>query len=150
MPEININPGELHVSRDENEAIIANDLCGSLVVAMYDPSNTMGALACIMLPQAPPGHEEGSQFAATAIPKLLNLLIEQGAARDRIVVKMVGGSSFMGSGVFSIGKRNVAKAREVLGELGLTIAGEDTGGSHKRNVRFDIKTGKLTIENIAK
>ncbi|MBI5185489.1 MAG: chemotaxis protein CheD [Nitrospinae bacterium] len=150
MPEININPGELHVSRDEGDTIIAKDLCGSLVVAMHDPTNAVGAMAYIMLPQAPPGHEEGLQFAATAIPRLLNLLIEQGAAKDRIAAKLVGASCLIASGVFSIGKRNVAKAREVLGELGLAIAGEDTGGSHKRNVRFDIKTGKLTIENIAK
>lgn len=150
MPEININPGELHVSCDESDTIIAKDLCGSLVVTMHDPSKLVGAMAYIMLPQAPPGHEEGFQFAATAIPRLLNLLIEQGAAKERIAVKLVGGSSFMGSGVLSIGKRNAAKAREILGELGLAIAGEDAGGSHKRNVRFDVKTGKLAIENIAK
>jgi chemotaxis receptor (MCP) glutamine deamidase CheD len=56
----------------------------------------------------------------------------------------------MGSGIFSIGKRNVARAKEVLGEMGLAIAGEDTGGEHKRNLKFNIKTGVLSIENIAK
>lgn len=150
MPEIIVHPGEYCVSKDKGEIVIAKDLCGSLVVTMHDPSIGAGALAYILLPQAPPGQEEGFQFAATAIPRLLKLLMEQGASKDRIAAKLVGGSCVMGSGIFSIGKRNVAWAKETLREIGLAVAGEDTGGSHKRNVRFDIKTGKLAIENIAK
>ncbi len=151
MKEIALNPGEYHITKKGGDVLVAVDVCGSVVVTMYDPSTTIGGAAHLILPTPPPGHEkEGSQFVTTGIPNLLDQITKEGAVKEQVAVKLVGGSCFLGSGIFSIGKRNVAKARETVSDLGLNIAGEDTGGAHKRNVKFHIKTGGLEIENIAK
>jgi chemotaxis protein CheD len=129
---------------------------GSCVgVAVYDATSRVGGLAHVMLPdsrQFPPG-QNPAKFADTALPALVEEMVRQGAARARLVAKLAGGAQMFNfdqhsSPILNIGQRNVAAVKEALKKLGITVAGEDTGGSVGRTMILDAASGVVYIRII--
>ncbi|HVZ81984.1 MAG TPA: chemotaxis protein CheD [bacterium] len=127
---------------------------GSCVgVALYDPAVRSGGLAHVMLPSSRLSskvHLPG-KFADTAVPALVEGLLRQGAVRERLVAKLVGGAnmfSFLPQATVSIGVRNAAAVREKLTEMGIPILAERTGGDQGRTILFDLKDGRLEIRRL--
>ncbi|NLM37182.1 MAG: chemotaxis protein CheD [Firmicutes bacterium] len=90
------------------------------------------------------------KFADTAIPDLISSLQKEGAMKERMVVKIAGGSQmFNFNGLNSqvqIGARNIAAVEKIMAELGLKIVSRNVGGHVGRSVYMDLETGNVTIK----
>jgi chemotaxis protein CheD len=49
-----------------------------------------------------------------------------------------------------IGRNNVKKVRDVLGEIGIRIVAEDVGGDYGRTIDFYAEDGRLKIKSLGK
>ncbi|MBX3415919.1 MAG: chemotaxis protein CheD, partial [Pirellulales bacterium] len=115
-------------------------------VAIVDPRAKLGVLAHVVLPESNGRRGSPGRFADTAIPHMLELLKERGAARRGLVVKMAGGAQmFACSSQLQIGDANAAAVRRVLRSAGLAIHAEDIGGTEGRKITVDCATAQLTI-----
>lgn len=129
---------------------------GSCVgLTLYDPLSKIGGMAHVMLPTssiAREGQLNLAKYADTALPALLNKLIDMGASHSRLVAKMAGGAqmfAFAGAGdSMRIGPRNVESCKAGLEQMGIPLIGEDTGGNYGRTVELDCTTGIFTIRSV--
>lgn len=131
---------------------------GSCVgLTLYDPVSKVAGMAHIMLPSssiAREGQLNRAKYADTAIPALLELLSQLGAAKTRLQAKLAGGAqmfSFSGNNdLMRIGARNVESCKEILHDLKIPISGEDTGGSYGRTIELSNETGIMKIRSVNK
>lgn len=136
--------------------IIRTTGLGSCVgLTMYDPQLKLAGMAHVMLPTseiAREGNVNKAKYADTALPELLEKMLQLGASQSRIVSKMAGGSqmfSFSGAGeTMRIGPRNAESCREWLKKLKIPLVAEDTGGNYGRTIEMDCETGLLTIRSV--
>ncbi|NPV88226.1 chemotaxis protein CheD [Coprothermobacteraceae bacterium] len=132
--------------------ISAIGLGSCVAVAMYDPSQRIGGMVHVLLPESRGQKTElPGKFADTGVPYLLDLMLEKGAFVNRLVVKIAGGASLMSVNVGSfgdIGKRNVEAVRTALSNLGLMVTAEDVGGHEGRTFTLDVGTGVFTVKTV--
>lgn len=143
----------------QGDGVLVTVGLGSCVgVALYDPKNKVAGLAHILLNDSAryikPGsnHFNPAKFADTAIPELVKAMENLGAQRGNLVAHIAGGSSlfnfkFNGAG---IGEKNLAEVHAKLGELGIAILSENSGGNYGRTMRFYASSGKVEISTVSK
>jgi len=134
---------------------ILRTILGSCVgICLYDPETMKGGLSHIMLPSIKTKMMSPSKYADSAIPILMEKLIEFGARRERLVAKIVGGATMFNirdnSIMGEIGKNNITKVRDVLTDLKIKIIAEDVGGDFGRTIDFYLETGEVKIKSIGK
>ena len=132
------------VEREE----IGRSVLGSCIgLALYHKRAKLGALGHIVLAEADGRSGPPGKFADTAIPEMLKQLADVGANKTGLVAKLAGGSHmFGGKGPIQIGDDNHAAVTKILGELNITIVGQNVGGTKGRKITFDGGTGSLTVE----
>ncbi len=131
---------------------------GSCVgVTLYDEATKIAGMAHVMLPStelAKNSEINRAKFADSALPDLVEMMINAGAGRMRLRAKMAGGSQMFkfsgGSDTLRIGPRNVEACKDALRKLGIPLIAEDTGGSHGRTIELFTDTGKLVISTASK
>jgi chemotaxis protein CheD len=127
---------------------------GSCVgLALYDPGLRVGGLAHIMLPSSRLNSKTAlpGKFADTAAQALVDEMKKQGATRERLVAKMVGGAnmfSFLPQSTVSIGLRNASAVREKMEEMGIPILSERVGGEQGRTIVFGLEDGRIEIRRL--
>ncbi|MGQ9677403.1 MAG: chemotaxis protein CheD [Chloroflexota bacterium] len=146
--------GEIRVSRDPRDILVAYGLGSCVGVAAFDPAVNCGALAHVMLPGGKENGGEGrsAKHATAAIPMMLEVLQSMGCSRSRLIWKIAGGAQVLsvpgGCPQLQIGERNVAAVKKVLQELGLMLSGEDTGGRSGRTMQLLIgQRGKVIVRS---
>ena len=139
--------------------VIATYALGSCVgTAIYDKGSGIGGLSHIMLPDSKMVKERGSvnrkKYANTAIPDMVDELVQYGASRRNLRAKIAGGANMFGAqslGTFgNIGERNVESVKKELQKLGIPLIGEDTGANYGRTVFLDLESGVYRIKSIGK
>jgi chemotaxis protein CheD len=155
--DIGADPGYVQVGVGESalatepEVLITRALGSCVGATLWDPRTHIGGMAHVMLPAHPAGAFSGRphRFADIAIPELVEQLVDAGAGRHRLIVKVAGGSSmFKGeSGLDSIGGRNVAAVLEQIAKCGLRVSSADTGGSHARTIELRLDSGVLLVRS---
>ncbi len=126
---------------------------GSCVgVVLHDQVRGLSGLAHIMLPERLRGDESIGKYADTAIPTLLARLEQLGSRRRDICAYLAGGAnmfqSCQDSRLATVGEKNLAAVRQILGGLGIPIQREHTGGRQGRTVVFDGHTGELEVKTL--
>lgn len=128
---------------------------GSCVgLTLHDPYSKIAGMAHVMLPSSTiaRGEVNLAKYADTAVPELLQKIINLGAYKSRIVAKMAGGSqmfSFSGrEDTMRIGPRNIESCRAKLEELNIPLVAEDTGGNYGRTIELNCNTGVLFIRSV--
>ncbi|MEK7380325.1 MAG: chemotaxis protein CheD [Gemmatimonadota bacterium] len=129
---------------------------GSCVaVILHDPEARVGGLAHVLLPTAAVGDRPDAtpgRYAQSAVPALLEAVLAAGAARHRVVARLVGGATMLrdltAPGLIAIGERNTVAARRALDTLSLPLVGEAVGGDCGRSVRFDLLAGTVTVRSV--
>lgn len=129
---------------------------GSCVgLTLFDPLRKIAGMAHVMLPSSNIARDlqfNVAKYADTAIPDLLQKMIDSGAKREGLQAKMAGGAqmfTFAGqSDSLRIGPRNIESCIHLLGELGIPLLGQDTGGSYGRTIEFDSRSGILSIKSV--
>lgn len=129
---------------------------GSCVaILLHDPVARVGGMAHVLLPSPALSRKDDNpaKFPQTAVPRLVELMAEQGASVRRISGRLVGGASmFTGlgaPGTIQMGERNIVASRQALHQQGVAIVGEATGGDFGRTVRLWVADGRVEISSVA-
>ena len=148
-PNVYLYPGRIFTSV---EPMVVSTILGSCVaVCLWDPSAAVGGINHFLLPSNPSRGASDPRYGDTAMTRLIDSMVERGAATRRLVAKIVGGASvldaFAGARK-SIGDQNVAIAREFLSRLDIRITGDQTGGRKGRKLLFHTGNGTAYVKEI--
>lgn len=144
--------GDCKTARGEKK-LITRDLGSCVGIAVRDPETGVGGLLHIMLPAYVPDGSGMSfnpaKYADTGIDEMIRMLVQAGAARERLVAKLAGGAHMTRSPDVpewnDISSRNLKAVRKKLGELQIPVLAEAVGAHHPRTVIFEPASGMLTI-----
>jgi chemotaxis protein CheD len=144
--------GELVVSNTPDDVLVSIGLGSCIGLALVEPSKGLGALAHIMLPEAP---EEGdaaggeAKFADVAVPRLVERMRDAGALPSRMQAAVVGGASmfaFSGGSGLDIGPRNEREVLTQLERCHVRVLATATGGTTGRTMRVHVADGRVTVK----
>jgi chemotaxis protein CheD len=140
----------MRISDQVDDTIITYSLGSCIGMTVYDPVRKIGGMIHFMLPQSKISPDKAigkpAMFADTGIPLLLNSMLAHGAAQERLIIKVAGGSQLMDNNkIFNIGERNFLILRKILWTNNLLIKGQHIGGSFARTLKLDIATGRVTV-----
>jgi chemotaxis protein CheD len=143
---------DFQTSSNPDDIIITYSLGSCIGMTVYDPATRVGGMIHYMLPLSKISPDKAlvkpAMFADTGVPELLKKVLELGASKSRLVVKVAGGSQLMDQHkVFNIGERNFLILRKILWKNNILIKAADVGGVISRTVRFELGTGKVTIKS---
>ena len=122
-----------------------------IILSIYDAARRVGGLAHIMLPDSA-GMDMTSinpiKFADTAVPALIEAVLDEGALRIGLEAKIFGGSEmFPPTEDFTntIGRDNTKAVKAILKKYNIPLKSEDTGGTHGRSIEFDLNSGMVKV-----
>ena len=141
-----VGVSDLKISNKPDDTLITYSLGSCIGLVIWDPVAIVGGLLHYMLPDSNLDKTKAamnpSMFADTGIPMLFKETYKLGAVKNRLIIKVFGGSQIMDSdGVFNIGKRNYMILRKMFWKNKVMISKEDVGGTVNRTVSLDIGTG---------
>jgi chemotaxis protein CheD len=151
--KVPVQIGEVKVGGDD--ALLFTIGLGSCVaIVLYDAEVRVGGMAHAMLPTPANGRQSPSlgRFVTTAVPALLERMVEHGAVPARLRARLAGGASMFESVLTEYGRklgpRNVQAARDALAGMGIPVDGEDVGGNHGRSVFLTVADGRLVVTSV--
>ena len=101
---------------------------------------------CLVAEQVSTKAEE-TKYVDVAIDRMLKGLQANGAKRQDLEAKLIGGANMFPSiASDDIGKDNVLSAKDKLKAEGIKIVGESVGGSQGRSIEFSPTTGVVTVK----
>jgi chemotaxis protein CheD len=150
---IAVGLGEIQISSSSQDILVAYGLGSCVGVGIYDPAIKLAGMLHAVLPSHPNGGVDNSpKYVDSGIVALLVQMLQKGADRSRLIVRMAGGANMLVAPgfnqTFNIGTRNVETAYLTLASLGLCLASQEVGGNAGRTLRFYISDGRMTIRAI--
>ncbi len=152
---VSVGIGQLAVSKDTREILVAYGLGSCIGVTVWDPQARIGGLVHVLLPDSEgrrADDKEPARFADTGIDMLIKKVTEAGGSARRLTVKIAGGAAVLGPAnaeKFKIGERNAEAIRERLKKHGLHLGAADTGGVKGRTLEMHMATGKTFVRTAA-
>jgi len=135
-----VGVAEVKGTREASDILIAPSLGSGVGVCAYDPQERVAAIAYFLLPESRGDESAPGKYADTAIPSLLERIVELGADPERVRVALVGGAQlggFRGAGIrLEIGARNVSAAQALLEQANIPIVAADIGGIEGRTLHM--------------
>ena len=145
MANANARMGEMVISTNPTDELVALGLGSCIALAMIDPEAGVGGLAHVVLPESANGAGPPAKFADTAVPELLAQMRAAGADAARVQTAIAGGASmFDTTQQLDIGARNREAVHDALRTAQLTCHAEQTGGGQGRTVRVSVGAGVVT------
>jgi chemotaxis protein CheD len=152
---ISVGIGQLAVSKDPAEVLIAYGLGSCVGISCFDPQAKVAGLAHILLPASEgkrPDSQEPARYADLGIDTLIREMAALGALPRRLVVKLAGGAtvlSIANTEKFKIGERNAEAVKDRLQRHGIFPAAVDLGGTRGRTMELHPGTGKTFVRTAA-
>lgn len=145
--------GEIKISRDPGELLVAYGLGSCLGIGVFDPIARVAGMLHAILPANPNGSSENAgKYVDTGVALLLEQMIKLGGERRRFILRMAGGANMLiapgMSSVLNVGSRNVESAFAIFTTLNLKLASHEVGGNVGRTVRFYVADGRMTIRTM--
>ena len=150
--EINVRIGAMEVAK--NPKVLKTVLGSCVALILYDKSSRIGGMAHIFLPRKKPESvgEPDSKYADTAVPALLDAVVELGARRQNIFAFMVGGGNIFKplkkTTLPTVAELNVQVTQESIKEHRIPLLGCDVGRDKGCKVSFDLSTGDMVIVDL--
>ena len=149
---IEVESHTMQVSNNREEVLVAHGIGSNINLVLYDPEAHVAGMMNIMLPHSQSSVETAQLmpllYADTGIVNLFREFHAKGGRLERTKAYVCGASNIMGKDdTFSIGKRNYLILRKIFLKNGIEIIGEDVGGSHSRNVYFDLGQGQYSVRS---
>lgn len=149
--KIIVSVADMKVSKNPHDTLITYSLGSCIGVAIYDPFVKVGGLLHFMLPDSRIDPQKALKnpwtFADTGIPSLFKEAYMLGAGKQRIKVKVAGGSQIMDNcGFFNIGKKNYIAIKNIFRANGILVSAEDVGGSGNRTLSIELSSGKVFLK----
>jgi len=153
---IKVGISDLKIAKSPH--VIRTSGLGSCVgIIIYDLKKQTSGLAHIMLPDSTVTRQDKIntfKYADTAIPILIERVLQTGARHSALQAKIAGGARMFqfnsGSDVMKIGARNIEAVKAHLEHANIPIIASDVGGNQGRTIEFDPSTGKLGIRTVYK
>ena len=142
--DTNVLTGEVKASK-ENIIFKSAAIGSCIVIAGYDKKLRISAMAHVMLPGVSPEKSKfpKTRYALNAIEDMIERMISLGANRENIEVCVVGGSNVLKRKDDTICQANINSVLEILDEKNIKIKAKSVGGTLRRSVLFDTKTGNV-------
>ena len=146
--------GDMAVSSKADERLVAYALGSCLGVVVHDPIANVGGLLHVMLPSSEIDPDKAQRnpctFVDTGVPALFRACYRAGAQKERLIVKVAGGSHAGGNtdqpDTFQVGKRNALTLKKLLWKNGVILHAEEIGGlGVSRTVSLTIRTGDCYV-----
>jgi len=135
-------PGQVFTA---SQPLLVSTILGSCIaVCLWDEKTRLAGINHYLLPSDPVRGQSDLRYGNIAIERLIDEMVSAGAATQRMVAKIVGGASILGSSASarqSIGDQNAAVARQALQKHGVAITAEQTGGLRGRKLLFHTGNG---------
>ena len=149
MKRVYLYPGQIVTS---GQPLMVSTILGSCVsICLWDSAARVGGINHYLLPNNPLNGQSDLRYGNTAIERLIERLLALGVKKQRIVAKVIGGASILtslGGARMSIGDQNVEVARKFLAKHGITVSGEQTGGTRGRKLLFHTGNGCVFSKEI--
>lgn len=147
-----ISISDICVTDNSEDNLVTYSLGSCIGATVYDPVAKVGGMIHYMLPLSKIAPDKAKlkpgMFADTGIPTLLKKIFSMGAQKDRLILKVAGGSELLDQKkFFNIGERNYLVLRKILWKNNILIKAEDVGGNLSRTLRLCIDTGKVTVKS---
>lgn len=143
----------MKTSAQHGDILITYALGSCLGIAIYDPIACVGGLLHAMLPTSANDPANAPlnpyKFVDTGLTELLFSCYEHGARKERLVVKVAGGSSSAENATddyFQIGRRNFSKLKELLWGSGMRLQAWHVGGNFPRTLSLEIGSWDVTVK----
>jgi chemotaxis protein CheD len=145
---------EMRVSADPEATLFTYALGSCLGVAVHDPVAGVGGLLHVMLPSSEIDAEKARgnpcMFVDTGVPELFRACYRLGAAKERMIVKVAGGSAATddeSADRFQVGRRNILTLRKLLWKNGVIVRAEDVGGTRtSRHMSIAVGSGAVLVK----
>jgi len=127
-------------------AILRSNAIGScIVIAAYDSSKKVGAMAHIMLPGRAPkdADSESTRYAADAIDEMINRMTRTGANQCDLEVCLVGAGNVLKKQDDTICKDNIESTTELLGKKHIPVRAMVLGGTERKCVSLEVESGSI-------
>jgi chemotaxis protein CheD len=127
-------------------AILRSSAIGScIVIAAYDSSKKVGAIAHSMLPGRAPKDAGGkrTRYAADAIDEMINKMTRTGANQCDLEACLVGAGNVLKKQDDTICKDNIESTTELLGKKHIPIRAAALGGTERKGVSLDVESGSI-------
>lgn len=152
--DVVVGVADVKVSGNTEDKLVTYALGSCLGLAVFDPIAKVGGLLHVMLPTGAIDPEKMAQnpsmFVDSGVPALFKECYKLGAKKERMVVKVAGGSHTGATDEddkYQIGKRNLLALRKLLWKNGVMLHAQDTGGIQvSRTMWLDIGTGEVTLK----
>ncbi len=131
------------------EQLACLGLGSCVAVILYDPLHRVGGIVHVLLPKAPHECDLAEKYADTGTRSLVKEMTLNGAGKERLIAKLVGGADMfknLNLSVSNIGHLNIVSARDALKDLNIRIVAEDTEGDRGRSAWLDSSNGSVTIQ----
>jgi len=128
-----------------DDILVTIGLGSCVAILLHDPVARVGGLAHVLLPSPALSRQDANpaKFPQTAIPRLLELMGQQGAK-----VRMF--ASLAAPGTIQMGERNLVACRQTLHQQGVALTGQATGGDYGRTVRLWVMDGRVEVSTVAR
>jgi len=143
------------LSGTADDVLVTVGLGSCVAIMLHDPEARVGGMAHVLLPTPVLSRKDSNpaKFPQTAIPRLLELMVADGAKPQRITARLAGGASMFAAlvppGTIQMGERNLVAARQVLSLHGVPLIAEAVGGDYGRTVRLRICDGRVEVSTVA-
>jgi chemotaxis protein CheD len=138
-----------------DEILVTIGLGSCVAILLHDPAAKVGGLAHVLLPSPALSRKDDNpaKFPQTAVPRLLELMAQQGASSRRVTARLAGGASMFAAlaapGTIQMGERNLVASRQSLRQHGVALGGEATGGDYGRTVKMWVADGRVEISSVS-
>jgi chemotaxis protein CheD len=134
-----------HLVSDRPDVMMVTTLGSCVAACVYDPAAAVGGMNHFLLPDVPETElgaaDAASRYGSVAMERLINDILSRGGRRSRLEVKVFGGARVIDSSL-DVGRRNAAFVLDYLRREGLTLAGQDLGGTSARRVHYFPHSGR--------
>jgi two-component system chemotaxis response regulator CheB len=141
-----IAPAEFHVTCNAFE-VLTTILGSCIAVCIRDPVIGCGGMNHFVLPTLPepsggmPSAE--LRYGSYSIERLINAVLSRGGQRDRLEIKIFGGSNVLGTS--NVGHSNADFVEAYLAKEGLPVVAKDLRGTSPRRVHYAPSTGQVLV-----
>jgi chemotaxis protein CheD len=152
--ELVVRVADLRIGVAE-DVLVTVGLGSCVAILLHDSEARVGGLAHTLLPSPALSRADGNpaKFPQSAVPRLIELMLADGARHERITGRLAGGASMFAAlappGTIQMGERNLVAARQALNAHRVPVIGESVGGDFGRTVRFRVGDGRIEISTVA-
>lgn len=144
-----ILPGQYYVTI--HDEIITTVLGSCVSACIRDKALGIGGMNHFMLPigaqDVVTAISDAARYGNYAMEHMINDILKNGAKRENLEVKIVGGGKIIAN-MTNVGQKNIEFVKEYIRSENLNLIGEDVGDIYPRKVVYHPHSGKVNVKKL--